>query len=299
MNIVVNVYKDCGVTSHDVVTTVKRYFQVRKAGHAGTLDPIATGVLLVFLNEATKIARFLSDMDKEYILTAKLGERTDTYDTEGRILQRVTDFTIDRKEICEAIKHFVGEIEQIPPMHSAVKVSGKPLYVFARKGIEVERKPRKVTIRSIELLDISPPFVTLRVSCSKGTYMRSLCNDIGNALGVGAHITKLVRTRIGSFTIENASSTDELVHKSQALYSIDSALGHFPEVLLNADDFVRARNGNPLSYPSLWLTNKIEEEPENMSQKRKFVKLKGPDGKLLGIGRISEELIKIERLLKI
>jgi len=299
MNMVVNVYKDCGVTSHDVVTTVKRSFQVRKAGHAGTLDPIATGVLLVFLNEATKIARFFSDMDKEYILTAKLGERTDTYDTEGRIIQRLTDFTIDRKEICDVMKHFVGEIEQIPPMHSAVKVSGKPLYVFARKGIELERKPRKVTIRSIELLDFALPFVTLRVSCSKGTYMRSLCNDIGNALGVGAHITKLVRTRIGSFTIENASTTDELVHKSKALYSIDSALGHFPEVVLNADDFVRARNGNPLSYPSLSLTNGIEEEPENMSEKRKFVKLKGPDGKLLGIGRISEELIKIERLLKI
>jgi tRNA pseudouridine55 synthase len=287
MNIVVNLNKDPGITSHNAVTSVKKLFKVRKAGHAGTLDPIATGVLLICLNEATKISSLLSDIDKEYIMTAKLGESTDTYDAEGKVIKRfeISDRRFQIGDIEKIIQRFISEIEQIPPMYSAIKVSGEPLYKLARKGIEVERKPRKVVINSIEILKFTPPFMELRVSCSKGTYMRSLCNDIGNALGVGAHITGLIRTRIGEFTIENSAKVSELPHKTGALYTVDSALKHLNEIKLEGDDLKRVKNGNP-----------VKILPNAYSQ---FVRLKDPEGKLLGIGKVSKDSIKIERLLKL
>ena len=290
MNIVINLNKDFGITSHDAVTAVKKLFKVRKAGHAGTLDPIATGVLLVCLNEATKISSLLSDIDKEYIMTAKLGESTDTYDSEGKVIKATTDFNIPRNEIENVIQRFVGEIEQIPPMYSAIKVSGKPLYKLARKGIEVQRKPRKITINYIEILRFAPPSLTLKVSCSKGTYMRSLCNDIGNALGVGAHMTELIRTRIGEFTIENSAKISELPHKTASLCSIDAALKHLPEIKLEGDDLKRAKNGNPIIPPCPPLVKGGEGG---------FVRLKDSEGKLFGIGKVSKDSIKIERLLKL
>ncbi len=290
MNIVINLNKDFGITSHDAVTAVKKLFKVRKAGHAGTLDPIATGVLLVCLNEATKISSLLSDIDKEYIMTAKLGESTDTYDSEGKVIKATTDFNITRNEIENVIQKFVGEIEQIPPMYSAIKVSGKPLYKLARKGIEVQRKPRKIKINYIEILRFAPPFLTLKVSCSKGTYIRSLCNDIGNSLGVGAHMTGLIRTKIGEFDIENSAKISELPHKTTSLCSIDAALKHLPEIKLEGDDLKRAKNGNPIIPPCLPLVKGGEGE---------FVRLKDSEGKLFGIGKVSKDSIKIERLLKL
>lgn len=290
MNIIVNLDKDSDITSHDAVTAVKKLFKVKKAGHAGTLDPIATGVLLVCLNEATKISSLLSDIDKEYIMTAKVGESTDTYDSGGKVIKATTDFNITRNEIENVIKRFVGEIEQIPPMYSAIKVSGKPLYRLARKGIEIERMPRKVIIDSIEILSFESPFLKLRVSCSKGTYMRSLCNDIGNALGVGAHMTELIRTRIGEFTIENSARINELPHKTASLCSIDAALKHLPEIKLEGDALKRAKNGNPIIPPCPLLVKRGEDG---------FVRLKDPEGRLFGIGKVSKDSIKIKRLLKL
>lgn len=286
MNIVVNVNKNPFITSHDAVTSVKKLFKVAKAGHAGTLDPIATGVLLVCLNEATKVTGFLSDMSKEYIVTAKLGECTDTYDSEGKVIKKVIDFNIAKADIEDVIQKFIGSIGQTPPMYSAIKLNGKPLYKLARKGIEVERKPRKVTISSIEMLKFESPFVTLKVACSKGTYMRSLCNDMGIVLGVGAHMTELTRTRIGDFTIEDSAEAIELPHKIRALHSIDSALRHLPEVRLEEKDIKRACHGNP-----------IRVRVDNIASA--FVRLKYPDGKLLGIGKIAGDFIKTKRLLKV
>jgi tRNA pseudouridine55 synthase len=285
MNIIVSLNKDKGVTSHDAVTSVKKLFKVRKAGHAGTLDPIATGVLLVCLNEATKVAGFLSDMDKEYIMTAKLGESTDTYDAEGRVIKKsqISDLRFQIEDIEKITRRFTGEIEQTPPMYSAIKLSGEPLYKLARKGIEVERKPRKVVINSIEILEFDAPFLKLKVSCSKGTYMRSLCSDIGEALGVGAHMTDLIRTRIGDFKIEDSAKISELPQKTGAMHAIDSALKRLPEIILEGEDLKKAKNGNPLPVV-LPETNKM------------FIRLKDPDNRLLGIGKVLKDSIKIERL---
>ncbi|MEW6117174.1 MAG: tRNA pseudouridine(55) synthase TruB [Nitrospirota bacterium] len=291
MNLVINLNKPHGITSQEAVTDVKKRFKVRKAGHAGTLDPIATGVLLVCLNEATKITGFLSDLDKEYLMTAKLGEATDTYDTEGSITKTVTDFEVTREDVERAARKFIGDIEQTPPMYSAIKVNGTPLYELARKGVVIERKPRSVTISAIEIVRFESPFLTLKVTCSKGTYIRSLCNDIGDDLGVGAHLVELIRTRIGAFTIDNAAAIDELPQKSSALCSVDDALHHLPEIRLEGDTLRKAKNGNPVIIePGRWGIRETEKAP--------FIRLKDPDGKLFGIGKIRNNLIKIERLLK-
>jgi tRNA pseudouridine55 synthase len=296
MDLVVQFNKSGNSTSHDAVTAVKKLFKVRKAGHAGTLDPLATGVLLVCLNEATKITGYLSDLDKEYLVTAKLGESTDTYDAEGAITrQSAAALTVTRKEVETTLQAFTGAIEQTPPMFSAIKINGKPLYELARKGIEVDRKPRVVIVRSIEIMEFKMPYLRLRVSCTKGTYIRSLCNDLGDALGVGAHVTELVRTRIGDFTLENAAAIEELPQKTEALHTIDAGLKHLHEILLNSDEYRRARNGNPI--PIFAAENRRAGGIAVL--RSAFVRLKNPEGNTFGIGKVAGASIKIERLFKI
>lgn len=296
VNIVINLDKPEGMTSQEAVTTVKRIFRVKKAGHAGTLDPIATGVLLICLNEATKIARFLTDLDKEYIARIKLGERTDTLDSEGKVIDRVEGFSFSEDEVVWAIKKFQGDIEQTPPMFSAIKKDGIPLYELARKGIIVERKKRIVRIERIDLLNIEMPFVDIRVLCSKGTYIRSLCSDIGDALGVGGHVTALRRVATGRFRVDDSFTIEELKafieddscnRISRSIMTIDSALREMDEVILNDDEAGKAKRGNPL------------KNKKNLKISNGYVKLKGIDGSLLGIGRINGEIIKIERLLNL
>ncbi len=296
VNIVINLDKPEGMTSQEAVTTVKRIFRVKKAGHAGTLDPIATGVLLICLNEATKIARFLTDLDKEYIARIKLGERTDTLDSEGKVIDRVEGFSFSEDEVVWAIKRFQGDIEQTPPMFSAIKKDGIPLYEFARKGIIVERKKRIVRIERIDLLNIEMPFVDIRVLCSKGTYIRSLCSDIGDALGVGGHVTALRRVATGKFRVDDSITIEELKafieddscnRISRSIMTIDSALREMDEVILNDDEAGKAKRGIPL------------KNKKNLKISNGYVKLKGIDGSLLGIGRINGEIIKIERLLNL
>ncbi len=296
MDLVVQFNKSGNSTSHDAVAAVKKLFKVRKAGHAGTLDPLATGVLLVCLNEATKITGYLSDLDKEYIVTARLGESTDTYDTEGTITrQSSAALAVTRKEVETTLSEFTGEIEQTPPMFSAVKMNGRPLYELARKGIVVDRKPRVVMVRSIEIIEFKMPYLRLRVSCSKGTYIRSLCNDIGDALGVGAHVTELARTRIGDFTLENAAAIDELPQKTEALHTIDAALKHLCEIRLNGDEYMRAINGSPVPFAEA-----EDRRTGGMESLRSaFVRLRNPEGNIFGIGKVAATSIKIERLFKI
>lgn len=288
MNIVVNLNKEEGITSQEAVRRVKKIFRVKKAGHAGTLDPIASGVLLVCLNEATKITPFLSDLDKEYIVKMKLGEKTDTYDSEGKIIQVRDIRGINLKDIDAVINRFIGEIDQIPPMFSAIKHGGEPLYKQARKGITIEREPRKVFIKSIDLLEYESPYLTLKVSCSKGTYIRSLCNDMGESLGVGAHMVGLIRTRIGNFSLESAARLDEIFEKRNCLYSIDEALKFLPEIILQADQIKRVIHGNPIEIPE---SIRLEKDT--------LLRLKNIENKLLGIGKISDHFIKIKRLFNI
>jgi tRNA pseudouridine55 synthase len=288
MHIVVNLNKNKGISSQDAVTAVRRVFKVKKAGHTGTLDPLATGVMLVCLNEATKIASLIESLEKEYIATAKLGESTDTLDSEGRIVRKAGGFTITAGDVERILPRFTGEIVQIPPMYSALKVCGKPLYKLARKGIEVERKPRKVTVGTIELLGFASPFFTLRIVCSKGTYVRSLCSDIGDALGVGAYMTELIRTRVGDFRIEDSAKLEELPQKPSALHSIDTVLERLPELIVTGEDLKKARNGNAL--PLFLLPDFHHAVGEKM-------RLKDHDSKIFGIGKVTKDSIKIERLL--
>lgn len=201
--------KEKGMTSHDVVDLVRKRFKIKKVGHAGTLDPNATGVLVLLLGKATKLSnRFLSE-DKEYEAVIKLGERTSTSDSDGEVLERM-DVTVSTDQIKTALKKFEGEIEQVPPMVSAKKVNGKRLYKLARKGLEVERKPVKVFIEKIDVLKIEGLMVHIRVICSKGTYIRQLAEDVGAELAVCAHLSELRRTRSGDFGLDGALSVSSI-----------------------------------------------------------------------------------------
>jgi len=210
--------KPQGMTSHDVVDLVRRRFGLKKVGHAGTLDPMATGVLVMLIGKLTKSSNsFISD-DKEYDATLTLGGRSDTGDAWGKIAPSGTTASFSPSEIEKAFSAFTGEIEQSPPMYSAVKFKGKKLYELARKGISIDVKPRKVVIKRLDISSIALPSVSFRVTCSKGTYIRQLCVDIGETLGCGGYLSRLVRTRSGAFTVGQAIALDELKSlDSQAL----------------------------------------------------------------------------------
>jgi tRNA pseudouridine55 synthase len=198
------------MTSHDVVDLVRRNFRIKKAGHGGTLDPGATGVLVILLGKATKMFNTFMGEEKEYVAHARFGLRTDTGDSDGAIIcERVVDASPG--DIKDVFAGFVGEIEQLPPMFSAKKVDGKKLYQLARKGITVERKPKKVTISEIEVIEAAPPDAVLRIVCGSGTYIRQLVDDAGEKLGCGAVLTDLRRTRSGRFRIEKALSIESLL----------------------------------------------------------------------------------------
>jgi tRNA pseudouridine55 synthase len=205
-----NINKPAGWTSHDVVAHLRSLLKIKKVGHTGTLDPAATGVLPICLGKATKLARLLTESDKEYRAVMRLGETTDTQDATGKVLIRraVEGLTEDR--VREVMASFRGEIRQLPPMYSAVKINGQPLYKAARAGREVERAERTVVIRRLDLIRMEGNDVTFEVTCSKGTYVRTLCEDIGERLGVGAHLHHLVRTRSGPFRIEESMTVPEV-----------------------------------------------------------------------------------------
>jgi tRNA pseudouridine55 synthase len=298
MNIVINLNKPEHISSHRAANDVKRLLAARKAGHAGTLDPIATGVLIVCLNEATKITRFLSVLDKEYIVGLKLGERTDTYDSTGRVVETRDCCLIRGNDLHEILKNFVGLLRQAPPMYSAVKMGGRPLYKLARKGIDIERPEREIYIYGIDLMSFSCPYVVLRVECSTGTYIRTLCDDIGKALGTGAHMLSLKRTRVGNFRIEDSESLEGFGHKETACHPMDSVLSHLGEIVLDNDSYNKAKNGVPVARldKSVPITGK-NGDIFSRSLINKYVRLKSPERVLFGIGRIEDEDIKIERLL--
>lgn len=204
------VNKPQGMTSHDVVDVVRRLYLMKKVGHAGTLDPMATGVLVVLLGKATKLSQDLSGKDKEYVATLTLGARSDTGDAWGTIKSsgKPVDFTDD--DIRAVFKRFEGEIEQIPPAYSAKKINGVKMYHLARKGEAIEAKPQRISIKEISISKIDLPDVSFKLVCSKGTYVRQLCVDIGDALGCGGYLSRLERTRSGSFVIDKANLLEEL-----------------------------------------------------------------------------------------
>jgi tRNA pseudouridine55 synthase len=287
MHVIINLNKPPGITSRQAVTKIQRLFGAKKAGHAGTLDPQATGVLLVCLNEATKVTRFLMDMEKLYKAKIKLGERTDTYDAEGRVIERKDISFLSENDLFDAVQSFKGPIKQKPPMYSAVKIDGKTLYKLARKGIDIDRPDRSVHIYDIEITSIDMPCFDVTISCSKGTYIRSLCDDIGTKLGTGAHMVRLERTAVGEFHINNSFSFEDLAVKEEMFYSIDRALVKLPEIMLVDVDYQKAKNGVKIILESC---NLYDGE---------FVKMKDPEGNLFAIGRADSNIISIERVLNL
>lgn len=212
------VNKPSGITSHDVVDFIRRKFNIKRVGHAGTLDPLATGVLVMLLGNATKLSNTFINDDKEYIAKLYFGKSTDTQDSQGKVLEEKNIEPLDIENIRKALENFKGEIEQIPPMVSAIKHKGKKLYELARSGKTVVREPRKIRISEIEILDFKFPEITFKVKCSKGTYVRTLCEDIGRSLGVPSHMSGLVRSASGDFLLENSKNMEDVNEKDIISY---------------------------------------------------------------------------------
>jgi len=261
-----------GLSSNAALQEVKRLYEANKAGHAGSLDPLATGVLPVCLGEATKVSQFLLDSDKCYRARIKLGIRTDTGDSEGSIIERNTGISVSRKAIERALTKFKGEIEQVPPMHSAIKMNGVPLYKLARKGISVEREPRLVTLYQVCLLEFVNSELELEISCSKGTYIRTIADDLGQELGCGAHVIELRRTQAGVFTEKDSISAEELALEKenrgldkidQFLIPMDRAIQDLPEVNLPSITASHVKNGQAVlvrHLPKNGLVRMYEDE---------------------------------------
>lgn len=251
MNGIFNVDKPAGMTSHDVVAVVRKISGESRVGHAGTLDPMATGVLLICIGQATRVVEYLTDHDKKYHARIRLGVETDTYDATGTVVaEKQVSATKDQVE--EALAGLSGRISQQPPAYSAIKQNGVPLYKLARQGIDVETEPREVEIYSILLTAFTPPDLEIDIHCSKGTYVRSLAHDLGAKLGCGAHLAALTRTASGQFTLENAIGLDRLKDAfanhfaEQFLNPIDEALLQFEAIVVEPGIVKRIQQGSPL-----------------------------------------------------
>ena len=258
---IINVLKPCGMTSFDVIKYLRGLLKIKKIGHTGTLDPKACGVLPICIGKATSAIQYICDVDKCYRAEMILGIKTDTQDAEGKVLKTIEN-EYENDEIISAINSFIGYYEQIPPMYSAVKIKGKKLYEYARKGIEVERKPKKVQIKNINLISINKTEINDRifqkvlfdVECSKGTYIRTLCSDIGDMLGCGGHLSFLVRLRSGEFNLNDAITLEKIEKLSadnaiyQELIKVDMVLNHFNCIKLESDDLYRFNCGQLLQY---------------------------------------------------
>ena len=248
---IINVYKEAGYTSHDVVARLRGICGQKKIGHTGTLDPDAVGVLPVCLGNGTRLCDMLTDRRKEYVATLRLGMMTDTQDISGKILEE-REVLVSPPEVRKVILSFLGDSMQIPPMYSALKVNGKKLYELAREGKKVERAARPITVYGIEVLQEEHPEYVFKVECSKGTYIRTLCHDIGEQLGCGAVMTKLIRSRVGEFEIEKAHTLDELQSLadqgilSRAIVPVEMMFEDYPALVVKESSHKVIQNGNQL-----------------------------------------------------
>lgn len=239
-----NIYKPVGMTSHDVVSVLRRVTKIKQIGHTGTLDPFAEGVLPICIGKATRLIEYLQD-DKEYLATVQFGAATNTFDLDGEKVF-TSDKKVSRDDIKEGLKSFEGEILQLPPIFSAIKVKGKKLYEYARKGEEVEIQPRKVVIENIELKNFDEELQQAQIllKCSKGTYIRSIANDLGKNLGCGGYLIKLIRTQAGKFRVENSVQLDGIDVESNLINPLD--ILSLPKIAVDNDDLARIKNGMPI-----------------------------------------------------
>lgn len=276
--------KPTGMTSNGALQVVKRLYGARKAGHTGSLDPLATGLLPICFGEATKLSGFLLEADKSYRAVVKLGERTTTGDSEGEVIRRGDISGIDRARVEEAAASFRGEILQTPPMHSAIKQNGVPLYKLAHQGIEVERKAREVTIHRFDVVEIAGDRVTIEVDCSKGTYIRVLADELGELLGCGGHICELRRTGVGAFDASRMVTLEELEALAAEggpealdarLVSMESALSQWPDVRLSKDVAYFLVQGQPVFVPH--------------APSRGLVRIYTREDRFLGVGHVLDD----------
>lgn len=292
MDGILNVFKNKGMTSFDVVSKVRKIAKEKKVGHTGTLDPEATGVLPICLGRATKIIDYIMNSEKGYSVKFKLGIKTTTYDLEGEILEERDISHINDKEIFEVINSFKGEYCQVPPMFSALKKNGVRLYELARKGIEVEREGRNITIYSIENINIELPYISMDVTCSKGTYIRSLCYDIGEKLDVFATMTELKRFKTASFEEDNSVNIEDLTEGNIKDYiiSIEEALNNYPKITL--------REG----YSKL-IINGVRVGDKRFTKDKVYndilYKVYDENNVFLGLGRKNNQGFKMEKLLNV
>ena len=276
--------KSIGMTSNAALQDVKKLFHAKKAGHTGSLDPLASGLLPLCLGEATKLSSFLLDSDKAYEGICRLGEKTATGDAEGDVIATRPVPEFDEASLNLILDQFKGDIEQIPPMHSAIKKNGQPLYKLAHQGIEVEREPRPVTIYELELLEILEQGFRFRLRCSKGTYVRTLVEDIGEVMGCGAHLTGLRRTLVGPFELDNAVSQEEIAHIAadegfegldRLLIPMDQALENWPVVRLTENSTYYVRQGQPVQ---------VAKAPTSG-----WVRLFANNDRFIGVGQILDD----------
>ena len=285
--------KPQGMSSNDIMQKVKRIFQANKAGHTGALDPLATGMLPICLGEATKFSQFLLDADKRYLVTAKLGERTDTSDAEGQIVE-TREVKVKTPEILTALEQFRGDILQVPTMFSALKHNGKPLYEYARQGITVEREARPITIFELNFIEYNAPYLTLEVHCSKGTYIRTLVGDLGEALGCGAHVTMLRRTAVADYptekmldwhALQSLAEQQDLALLDALLLPMDTAVAKLPALTLNESQTQGIGFGQRIKFDN---SNRLQGQVRLFSHENRF----------LGVAMIDENnVIRPQRLV--
>ena len=285
--------KPQGMSSNGIMQKVKRIFQANKAGHTGALDPLATGMLPICLGEATKFSQFLLDADKRYLVTAKLGERTDTSDAEGQIVE-TRDVNVKTSEILTALEPFLGDILQVPTMFSALKHNGKPLYEYARQGITVEREARPITIFELNFIEYNAPYLTLEVHCSKGTYIRTLVDDLGEVLGCGAHVTMLRRTAVADYptekmldwnALQSLAAQQDLSLLDTLLLPMDTAVAKLPTLTLNESQAQGIGFGQRVKFDN---SNRLQGQVRLFSHENRF----------LGVAVIDENnVIRPQRLV--
>lgn len=290
MDGVLNIYKNRGMTSFDVVRTVRKVSGEKKVGHTGTLDPEATGVLPVCIGKATKIIDYIMTSDKSYVVKFELGKITTTYDSEGEVISKKDILHLTNQGVLDAINSFKGEYSQVPPMYSALKQNGVRLYELARKGIEVDREGRLVKIYEIKDIEISMPFVTMEVMCSKGTYIRSLCYDIGQKLEVGATVVTLERTQTASFSKEESINITDLNDSNilTSIISIEDALNSYPKVKVEKGFSKLLINGVKV-YDKRACKENLPID--------KLYRIYDEEDRFLGLGSRSKDGLKIEKLL--
>lgn len=261
--------KPAGYTSHDIVNIVRKQLHTKKVGHCGTLDPDATGVLVVCVNKATKAIQFLTSDSKVYRATLTLGKSTDTYDASGKILEERDVGFIDETEIKNVLKTFLGKSQQVPPMYSAIKVNGKKLYEYARAGKEVKIEPRDIEIFSIDFISFDGKNIIFDVKCSKGTYIRSLCVDIATQLGYPGHMSHLIRMKSGTFDLHECITLDDLYHDKYRLISIDEAFKDFPKIIIKDENIV---------YHGKKIKNQTNHQVAICNSAGHVLAIYGPDG---------------------